>query len=131
MAAAAGYSLQQTELTSFASTDHEAVAFLRRSCTVLSFNSTEHLVSVHRQDEKGKWKRCGTWNVPTTDRVIGFFALESFYYFLVLTGQSFASSSSCLILCRAGWSYCGIFSRSERQSTQYCLVGPFVWRKAC
>jgi hypothetical protein len=83
----ASFSLQQTELACFASADYEAVAFLRRSCTVLTFHATENLVSVHRQDEKGKWKRCGTWNLPTTDRVIGFFALESFYYFLVLTGQ--------------------------------------------
>jgi hypothetical protein len=86
-------SLQQIQVSPFAPVDCIAVAFLRRSCTVLTFHSTESYVGVHRQTEKGIWNKCGGWTLPKADRIIGFYALESFYYFGILAGSfSFVSS---------------------------------------
>jgi hypothetical protein len=102
-------SLQQIEFSSFAAVGWIAVAFLRRSCTILTFHPTESLVGVHRQIDKGVWNKCGIWTLPPADRIIGFYALESFYYFVILAGYLFSSSHS-LIFLRAGKSCRGILS---------------------
>lgn len=81
-------SLQQTKLTSF-SEDCRAVSFLRRACTLLAFNEGEYTFYIYRQSDTGTWKRYGRCSIPKADRIIGFFALESFYYFLILSGSYF------------------------------------------
>jgi hypothetical protein len=78
--------LQQVELLPY---DDEflAVAFLRRSSTVLSSARHEHSVSVHRQIDNGSWQKFGSWHFSADAKVLGFYALEAFYSFLILLGM--------------------------------------------
>lgn len=76
-------SLQLSELSKLISDEFISVAFLRRANTILFCNIEKTEIEVHRLGFKGIFHR---WNLPNKCRIIGFFALETFYYFMIILG---------------------------------------------
>lgn len=78
-------SLQLSELTRLVPDEFIAMSYLRRANAILFCNIDKTQIEVHRIGNPGISHR---WNLPDKSRIIGFFALETFYYFMVVLGQS-------------------------------------------
>ena len=81
-------SLQQIEINQYCPDDHMTVAIHRRSATILSLHCTENtLFSSIQSGGNRNWAITGSFQLPPSERIIGFYNLEAYNAFMILYGK--------------------------------------------
>lgn len=81
-------SLQQIEISQYCPEEQSTVAIHRRSSTVLSLHSSSQSIFTSRQSGGNRvWAVTGSFKLPSSQHIIGFYNLEAYNAFMVLFGK--------------------------------------------